>query len=628
MNERITELETEIRRHSEFYYNGMPEITDASFDELIDELKELDPNSAALAEVGAAPAWGRKVKHPTMMGSLAKVDELEELVIWYQGLGLRHGHSPQKLLASTKVDGLAARVRYVNGEPVEAATRGDGEIGQDILANMLRIDNLPKNADDFTGEVRGEVYMSKTVWESFDGKFANPRNGAAGGLLQKDANETAKRKLGFLAYGLEEVNNPTVSELQAAGRARVLGFEYVEWEEIDLTHLEAFLMDWETNRRAKLDFQIDGLVFAVNSMEEQKKAGWNGKRPRGKMAWKFPPEQREATVMGVDWQVGRTGRLTPVLRIDPTHIDGSTISSVSLASASRFDILNLGPGEKVLVEKAGDIIPQVVKVTWRPLNGIKLETPSICPCCGYIVTLDGANLFCENSACAAQLSRRVQHWLNMQNVKGTGPSIVSAMCAEGLVNELSDLYYLKADELACVTGSRKTADSIIKEIMMKSEMPLWRFMAGLGISSLGRTASKAISKKYTSLEDLLTGATIESLSEIDGIGVPTATKILAGLNASKEDIAALEKVLEIEVAVTGGILSGKSFCLTGAMSRGRKEIAAYIEAAGGEVKSSVGKGLGFLVQSDANSQTSKTKKATKFGTEVISEERLMEMMNA
>jgi DNA ligase (NAD+) len=626
MSQRIIELETEIRRHSQLYYDGMPEITDAEFDELVDELKELDPTSAALAEVGAVPTWGRKVKHPSLMGSLEKVNESDALMEWFENLPTS-GAIPKILLASTKVDGLAVRLRYAKGELVEAATRGDGTVGQDVLENAKRIKTIPQTVKDFTGEVRGEVYMRKDVWQSFNGQFANPRNGAAGGLLQKDASETERRNLSFLAYGLEENGADYTTEMECAHRAKSLGFDYVQWEEVAPVHLEAFLLDWESNRRAKLDFQIDGLVFAVNSFEIQEEAGWNGKRPRGKMAWKFKPEQREATVMGVDWQVGRTGKLTPVLRIEPTHIDGSTVSNISLASAALFEGLNLGRGEKVLIEKAGDIIPQVVRVTWRPLSGSKLEMPTTCPSCGGAVAKDGAHIFCNNPACPKQLCRRVQHWLNVQDVKGAGPSIVASMCAEGIVNELSDLYYMDADTLERATGSHKIAENILKEIMMKSEMPLWKFMAGLGVPSLGKTASKAIAKKYTSISEVM-DATVSELSELDGIGEVTATQILHGLSTMQEDIEALERVLEIEEPVTGGALSGLSFCLTGAMSRNRKEIAAEIEAAGGEVKSSVGKGLTYLVQADPSSQSSKTKKAEKYGTEVISEEQLMEMMIA
>lgn len=621
--ERITELEAEVRYHNDQYHNGMPEVTDAEFDEFVDELRTLDPDSPALAEVGALPSWGRKVKHPSVMGSLEKVTEGADLLKWLD----KYGTADTVLLAAPKIDGLAVRLRYADGKLVEAATRGDGQVGQDVLENAKQIDTIPHDLPGgFTGEVRGEVYMRKDVWKSFGGQFANPRNGAAGGLLQKDSTKTAERKLSFIAYKADRDDSVEITEQRSRANTSGMGFDFVELEVIEVVHLDAYLAEWENSRRAALPFNIDGLVFSLNSFEEQEEAGWNGKRPRGKVAWKFKPEQREANVFGVDWQVGRTGKLTPVLRIDPTHVDGSTISNISLHSLSRFNELALGRGDKVLIEKAGDIIPQVVRVTWRPLSNEKLKSPTECPSCNALAEVDGAHLRCSNPvSCPAQLERRILFWLQMMDVKGAGTSVVAGMCTTGTVKVISDLYYLDSDQLTEVTGSRAIADKVLNEILLKSEMPLWRMLAGLGISGLGRTTGKLVTKKFGTIEEVK-NVTVEELEVLDGIGPETARKIVVGLFKLKDEIDALAKVLEIEVPVTGGVLTGKSFCLTGAMSRKRGEIAADIEAAGGDVKSSVGKGLTYLVQADATSESSKTKKAAKFGTEVISEETLMELM--
>ena len=593
--ERIQELETQVRYHSDLYYNGMPEITDAEFDEMVDELTELAPDSPALAEVGAIPAWGRKVKHPFLMGSLSKKTKVPKLLEWYEDVPTSDMPNPKVLVCSPKMDGLAVRLRYVEGDLVEAATRGDGEVGQDILENVKQIKTIPQKMDgEFTGEVRGEVYMLKSVFEELneelasEGKklLANPRNGAAGGLLQKDAAETGKKRLSFMAYSIKADEDTGGSEMSHERSSEHLGFglgfDYVKWEVVELKHLDAYLLNWETNRRPELPYNIDGLVFAVDSFEEQEEAGWNGKRPRGKVAWKFPAEQREATALGVPWSVGRTGKLTPVLRIEPTKIDGSTVSNVTLGSAARFDELALGRGDKVLVEKAGDIIPQVVRVTWRPLKNKKIEKPETCPSCGSTVVLEGAHLFCRNAACPAQLCRRVRHWLDTMDVKGAGPSIVSSMCELGIVKELSDLYYLTPEDLEVATGSSKVAEKIINEVMTKSQMPLWKFMSGLGVPSLGRTASKTIAKKYSSVTEAVE-ADVSGLSALSGIGETTATQIINGLIAMTCDIEALERVLEIEEPVTSGPLLGLTFCITGKLSRDKKLVAADIEAAGGEL---------------------------------------------
>jgi DNA ligase (NAD+) len=560
------------------------------------------------------------------MGSLSKETTTGGLEKWFNALPTLDGRDLDYLLVSPKVDGLAIRLRYKDGKLVEGATRGDGEVGQDVLENVKRVSDIPQAlGHDFSGEVRGEVYMRKDVWKSFGCQFANPRNGASGGLLQKDASKTEERRLSFLAYSIADENNPDENELDASVKARELGFAYVDFDKVDISDLDGYLQGWKDTKRDEMPYQIDGLVFSLNLFERQEEAGWNGKRPRAKIAWKFPAEQKESSILGVTWQVGRTGKLTPVAHIEPTHIDGSTISNASLASRARFEELGLGRGDKVLIEKGGDIIPQVVRVTWRPLKSPRLEVPTSCPSCGSAVVNEGAHAFCESPGCPSQLKRRVLHWLRRMDVKGAGPSIVSAMCENGLVGKISDLYFLD-DKLESVLGSKKIADALIREIMLKSEMPLWRFLSALGIPALGRTASKAITKKYHSVEEII-DADVDGLSTIDGIGNVTAHKIVNGLIVMAPDISVLERVLEIEEPVTGGALSGMSFCLTGKMSRDRKTIAADIEAAGGDVKSSVGKGLTFLVQADPSSASTKTKKAEQYGTKVIGEDQLMEMFN-
>ena len=619
--ERISELETLVRHHSTLYHNGMPELTDADFDALVDELTEVDPTNAALDEVGALPAFGRKVKHPSIMGSLSKETDSKLIVEWFG----KYATPSSVLVASPKIDGLAIRLRYVDGKLVEAATRGDGTVGQDVLDNAKFVGSIPKFVpNNFSGEVRGEVYMKKSVCKKL-GDIANPRNGASGGLMQKTASITGERELDFVAYYINQDEIEYDSEIALKLAATSLGFDYVAMEEVDITHVEAYLLNWESERRSKLDYVIDGIVFGLNDLAEQEEAGWNGKRPRGKMAWKFKPEQREAVVVDVNWQVGRSGRLTPVLRIEPTHIDGSTVSNVTLSSASNFEALALGAGDRVLVHKAGDIIPEIVRVVWRPLGRPNLEIPETCPCCDLATHRDGANLWCSNADCSSQLERRVLHWLGMMDVKGAGPGIVSSMCNSKVVQNVSDLYYMKVEDLATAIGSEKIADGIMHELALKSVMPLWKMMAGLGISGLGRTASKAISKKYGTMDAVLS-ATEDDLCAIDGIGAGIAKKVVEGLPTMSDEITALERVLEIEEPQTGGTLTGMSFCLTGAMSRKRGEIEADILAAGGDVKSSVGKGLTYLVQADAASVSSKTQKAEKFGTQVISEERLTELM--
>jgi len=292
---------------------------------------------------------------------------------------------------------------------------------------------------------------------------------------------------------------------------------------------------------------------------------------------------------------------------------------------ARFIELGLSLRDKVLIEKAGDIIPQVVRPTWRPLTTPKMEIPKTCPCCDSPATADGAHLWCQNVSCPSQLERRVLYWLREVDVKGAGPGIVKQMCESGIVTEVSDLYYLTSEALTDAIGSQSIADKILREIALKSEMPLSRFLTALGIHCLGHSVGKALAKKYGTLDEVL-GATTAELESMEGIGSTIAQQVMEGLKRMGSEIESLQRAIELEAPAAGGALTGMSFCLTGAMSRKRNEIAADIEAAGGDVKSSVGKGLTFLVQADPTSESGKTKKAAACGTKVISEEALMEMM--
>lgn len=629
---RIQELEQAIRHHSKLYYNAQAEITDAEFDALVDELREIDPGNSVLAEVGAAPTWGCKVTHPSLMGSLAKVHTTQEVEEWHAEIkpvwSPTLGAVKSALVGSPKLDGLAVRLRYDKGVLTEAATRGDGEIGQDVLDNMRYVSNVPTEITDecgsvveFDGEIRGEIVMSKQAWKEFGTEFANPRNAAAGGLLQKDPKETGKRHLEFVAYWFRSDSVYGGGEMQFASCAENLGFQYVELEVVH--DIEGYLEEWVEKRR-DYPYQIDGVVFSANAIAEQEQAGWNGKRPRGKIAWKFPPQQEETVVTGVQWQVGRTGKLTPVVEIKPTLIDGSTVSKASLASVSLFEQLGLGRGDKVLMQKAGDIIPQLVRVVHKA-DTPRFDVPTQCSVCEATVDQEGAHLYCANPSCGAKSEGRILYWLRMLDVKGAGSSVVSAMCAHKLVGDLSDLYSLSPGVLGGVIGSAKNAEKIVNEIMAKREVPLWKFLAGLGVPHLGKTAAKTIAKKYGSMDSVMR-ATVDELMLLEGIGGLMATKIVSGLAYIREEIARLVDVVEVQNPVQGGSLAGKSFCLTGKMSRSRKDIATDIEAAGGEVKSGVSSGLDYLVQADPTSASSKTTKAEKYGVAVISEERLAEMM--
>jgi DNA ligase (NAD+) len=519
-------------------------------------------------------------------------------------------------------------------------------MGQDVTDNIKAISSISKNIPTLQGldvEVRGEIYMKRSVFDDLrqtvDKSLANPRNAASGSLMAKDPKVTASRSLSLLVYDVIITGGKlkpqwlTEREKRAWMAVNLDSLELVEMQYLPISDFSSLAISWEV-RRPKLDYEIDGLVVSLDSLADQDIAGWNGKCPRGKVAYKFKPEQKTAKVLSIDWQVGRTGRLTPMARIEPTLVAGSKISNITLHNKARVVELNVAEGDEVLIEKAGDIIPAICRVTNRnprthPTNTIHVA----CPSCGQLAEPDekGVNLWCHNSLCPAQLERRVLHYVKTLDMLGVGSETISGLCEEGLVKDVPDLYYLTPDKVKVVTGGDRAAEKVMTAILSKNKIPLAVFLDSLGIDGLGTTTSKDVAKKYKTLKSVTNlviepGATV-SLCSIEGIGVTTANKIVEGLRALGKMIDRLVECIDVEdMEETKGSLAGLSFCLTGAMSKPRKEIESIIEREGGEVRSSVGKGLMYLVQSDSNSTSSKSEKAKKLGTEVIGEAELWNMI--
>jgi len=629
MNPRIQELAELIRYHSDLYYNqGKPELSDAEFDALIAEMKQLDPENPCLSEIGANPTYGKKIKHATLMGSLDKATSMEEVQKWHGEVG------GGRILVAPKIDGLAVKLVYRNGKFVQAATRGDGETGQDVTDNVRFINAIPQDlGNDFTGELRGEIYMRKSVWEKL-GDAANPRNAAAGSLLQKDPKVTGERHLDFFCY---DAIFADPSKKMFATESAKLAFicsctgicvvPFVIFPTADVG-LQALLVDWEHTKRTKLDYEIDGMVLSLESLNDQEEAGWSGKCPKGRVAFKFKPEQKPAEIVRVDWFVGRLGKVTPVAVITPTRLAGTTVTNVTLHNLANVRALNLHIGDKVLVEKAGEIIPQLVRVL-EPTKSTHPEdvVPVVCPVCKGEVKPDDRNvsLWCQNDACPAKLVRKVLHYLESLSVLGVGEGIVQKLCLSGMVKTLADLYYMDQSALVGLLGGQRSAEKVYLAIMEKNEIDLAVFLDALGIDGLGTSTSKQMAKQYKTLDACLS-QNVSSLMNMEGIGFTTATKIVEGLEGMKTEIAALRAAIDIkEVETKTGLLAGRSFCLTGAMSRVRSVIEKEIEAAGGEIKS-CGRGLEFLVQADPSSTSSKSEKAKKLGIKIISEDELYKMM--
>lgn len=646
MAERILELSEQVQYHSDLYYNqSKPEITDAEFDALVDELKDLvaqleaiDPLAPEIAQgketlnnVGSVPSYGRKVTHSQLMGSLDKVTTVAGVVKWYKDF------APPgcKIVVTPKMDGCAARRNHEKGPLKEAATRGDGTVGQDITDNMKAIKGVPLTLPNaLTAEVRGEAIMRRSVFKqlaaSGERSFANPRNAGTGTMMAQDPAVTGRRNMSFFVYDVlaKDLRFKTETEKRAWMVANLPGYELVEAKVITIEEFEALALDWEA-RRPGLDYEIDGLVIALDSIDAQEEAGWNGKRPNGKIAFKFRPEQKTTILLKKDRQVGRTGRLTPMARVEPVLLAGSTISNITLHNESEIARLDIQEGDEILIEKAGDIIPQVVRVITRSANRIVEDISNIhCPSCGSLAELDenGVSLWCKNPACPAQLERRILHWVKTLGIMGVGTGIIRELCTQGFVKEIPDLYYLTEEQLFAATGGKSSAQKVQTAILEKCEVPLAVFLDALGINGLGTTSSKEVAKAFQTLDRVLV-AREQEFDDLPDIGATTAKYIVDGLVALRPVIDRLVQTIDIlEVVTKQGPLTGMSFVLTGAMSKGRKEIETAIEAAGGENKGSVGKGVTYLVQADPSSTSNKTEKANKVGTKIISEETLWQMI--
>jgi len=650
-SQSVAVLAAEVRRHNELYFvDNKPEITDQQFDDLVEQLRGLDPDNPVLVEVGNAPRYGAKVSHSSRMGSLKKVhnsmDELEEWLVRVR----KAAGGETTIMVSPKIDGVAIRLTYKNGKLIEAATRGDGMVGQDVTANVWHVESIPNNLLAFSGELRGEVLMRVSTFkkqlEAGLG-FANPRNAAAGALAQKDPSAAAERCLDFFCYDVRSEDGSVLSEREKVNFVEG-DIEYVPSEFVrsdDENGIKYLLGRWQSAREGKLlDYWIDGVVFAVVDSAIQEEMGWTSNRPNGKIAYKFRAERAETKIVDFQWQVGRTGKLTPVVRIESTLLAGSTISMASCSTFGNLEKKNFGIGDTVVIEKAGDIIPQIVEVKTRA-NGRKMFSrelvnfPEICPVCGKPTELDkdGVNLWCNNQLCEARALERLQHYLKRVGVKGIGPQAVAVMYKELGVRTLVDLYNVKPERLAkCEGFGKQSAKLAVDAIKNVSEVSLSVFLSSLGIPQLGRTNSETIAKHFKNVPLLLKNVRcdpdreIEALSGLDGIGEGSATEIVSGLFDQFETIQALVvdclTVSDYEEPQTGnGPLSGMMFCLTGKFGVPKSELEKLIVGAGGQTASSVKKGVTHLVQADPSSQSSKTKKATKLGIEIIDEGALRQL---
>jgi len=649
--ERIKYLADAVRYHRELYYNhSAPEISDAEFDSLWDELKTLDPNNAVLHEVGPEPLPGTvKVEHMFPMRSLDKGTSDEDIIHFVT----QSTFGGKRYIAQPKLDGSALSLEYVAGNLHRAATRGSGERGEDVTLNAKLVANVPTRLNlAIDCHVRGEVVMPLAVFEEkYRDVSPNPRNLCSGALRQKHGDGKADASdLVFCAYDVKFPNQSpeAVNDSELLTWLQEAGIEPAPWEIFDSDSPQKEMIEYTSRwsaKRSSYEFEIDGIVFKLDNLEQRENLGMTAHHPRWALAWKFPSQEATSVLLGVDWQTGRTGAVTPVARIAPQMVGGVTVENVTLHNVGEVERLGIKIGDKVKITRRGDVIPKIIEnlgeassidlegrfhADGTQFSGDLLvqgvEIPNDCPACGRDLIMEGAFLRCIALECDARTARALTYWCRTLEMDGIGEKLIEALLDNGLVESITDLYRLNHSQISNLERmGDKSAYNVLDELAKTRKLNLAKFLHALGIERIGPEVATTISQHFTSLEKLLLWVDegqIEELTTIDGIGDKVATIFREGISKRRELIDELSEIISVsdETESASGVFDGKSFCITGSLSRPRKEVALAIKNAGGKVVGSVSGNLDILVAGEKAG--SKLTKAESLNVEVWSEEKL------
>lgn len=659
----IEELRKKINQHSYAYYvMDNPTVSDYEYDLLFRRLLELEEKypqfitaQSPTQRIGAIPSNSfEKITHPTPMLSLGNAFSNNELILFDQRVKNILQIDTVQYVVEHKIDGLAINLIYENGKLVKAATRGDGSIGEDVTANIRTIKAIPLELNveeveipEFL-EVRGEVYLPKKEFirlnkerqANDEALFANCRNAAAGSLRQLDPKETAKRYLSAILYGIGEIKGLNFEYHSAVlDFLSKLGFktnkEYQIFSNID--EVIQYCASW-SEKKEQLDFDIDGMVIKVNNLKDQKILGYTAKDPRWAIAYKFQPEQGITKIEKIVVNVGRTGAITPLAYLTPVTISGSKISKATLHNEDYIVAKDIRIGDTVIVHKAGEIIPEVVAVKLEERTGteVKFVMPQTCPeCQNPVVKEDNEAAYkCVNPNCPAILRENFIHFVSRDamNIEGLGPSVVSMLLDNNLINDVADLYKLTTEELLNLDRiGAKSAENLISAIEKSKQAGLNRLLFALGIRFVGVKAANILANHFKSMK-ALTKSSLEDLLAINEIGTKIAQSIIDYFN-KQENLILLDKLSEVGVNMTAKTIErmeqenfqDKIFVLTGNLeSFNRKEASLLIEQFGGKVSSAVSKKTDFVVA--GTEAGSKLTKAQELGINIISEEEFKNMM--
>jgi len=664
--ERIERLRGEIREHDYLYYVlNQPKISDRQYDKLFAELKALEEANpqfitadSPTQRVSERPLEGfTNVRHAVPMLSMDNTYNADELKAFDERVTKQLAPASNKqgkdydYVVELKIDGLAISLRYEDGVLVTAATRGDGRVGDDVTANVRTIKAVPLSllGDKIPAvlEVRGEVYMPTSAFiklnklrtEEGEPAFANPRNAAAGSLKLLDAKITAARNLSFFAYATGQVSEPLAeNHYQTLQSFKKLGLPVNPniKRAKDINEVIDICLA-SSEKRLKLDYQIDGMVIKINRFDQRDILGATGRAPRWCISYKFAAEQAETIVESIDVQVGKSGILTPVANLKPVQLSGTTVKRASLHNFDELNRLGVRCGDTVIIEKAGEIIPQVIEVKQelRPAGSKPFKVPKECPNCGSAVAKDedGVYIRCLNPDCLGQLKERLKYFAGrgQMDIENLGTALIEQLVEAGLVKNFADLYKLQKPELIELERmAEKSAGNVIRAIDASKTRPLWRFVTALGIRHIGAQSAQILAEYFGSLEALMSAGQQE-LAEIDQIG-PTMAESVYEYFHDPRNHAVIEQLLAAGVAPRqprarrSSKLAGKTIVVTGSLENfTRQQIEQAIRQAGAKSSSSVSKKTDFVLAGE--NPGSKLDKASKLGVKVISEKQFLAMLN-
>ena len=655
VQERITFLRDELNKFSYNYYVlDNPLVSDFEYDKLYKELEELEKQNPLLItpdsptqRVGGISSTFAEIQHKYRLYSLDNTYNYEELKKWYEHITKEFGENVE-LVCELKIDGLAIALTYHNGLFIKGATRGNGIIGEEITQNLKTIKAIPlKLFDDADVEVRGEIYMPKTSFEKLNEEnlqkgerpFANPRNAAAGSLRLLDSSITAKRDLSMFTY------TPIIDRAKKQPNTHWEGIQYLKELGFKINpnirlvkNIEGaidFCKEWETKRYA-LDYATDGVVIKVNNLAYQNELGFTSRAPKWATAFKFPPEEISTTLKDIEIGIGKTGAVTPVAVLDPVNLAGSIVSRASLHNFDEIKRLDVRIGDRVLIKKAAEIIPKVIKVcdNQEHHNLPIYQAPTNCPGCGgQIKEIEGeVNLYCTNAKCPAVLKAKLEYWVSKEamDIDSVGPSVIEKLYNLNLVKAPIDFYKLTINDfLKLDLVKEKSATNMYNAIQDSKSKPLSKFITALSIRNVGKETAELLTNELSSIENFQK-ATVEELSVIDGIGEKIAKNIYEYFH-NKDNLEMIEEFKKIgfnfenlSIKKTNEF-SGQVFVLTGTLqSMTRDEASDIIKQKGGKTSSSVSKKTSYVIAGE--NPGSKLDKAQVLGVIILNEEEFLELI--